>query len=432
MRLLDRIRDFAGHRGGNLTLLAGLLVPMLAFGIGMAIDYTSAAARRTKLNAIADSAALSAVTPSMMSQTATTAKATAVNFFNAQAASMPGLTYDPASLNVTITSTNSGLTRTATVTYTANYPNLFGKLLGKTNTVLGGTSSSTATVAPNIDFYLLLDTSPSMAVPATQAGIDWMVKKTPSQGGCAFACHQTCPSCDNLGNAGGIDNYALARNKGLVLRIDNMQSAVSNLMDTAATTATTYKATYRAAVYTFDYTLRVNTDLTSSLTTAKNNSSALEILTVYKNGWLTSSNANNDTDTNYDGAMAGMNTAIATPGNGTSLPGDTPQKVLFFVTDGVVDQQASWGRQQGLMNNAACTTLKNRGIRIAVLYTTYLPLPTNSWYNTYIAPIQPQIGPTLASCASPGLYQQVDTGGDISAAMQKLFAATVASAHLTN
>jgi hypothetical protein len=83
------------------------------------------------------------------------------------------------------------------------------------------------------------------------------------------------------------------------------------------------------------------------------------------------------------------------------------------------------------MNTSYCTTIKNRGIRIAVLYTTYLPLPTNSWYNSYIKPFQSQIGPTLQSCASPGLYFQVSTDQDISGALAQLFNIAVETAHLT-
>ena len=88
-------------------------------------------------------------------------------------------------------------------------------------------------------------------------------------------------------------------------------------------------------------------------------------------------------------------------------------------------------RVQSLMSNSYCTTIKNRGIRIAVLYTTYLPLPTNAWYNSYIAPFQPNIGSTLESCASPGLYFQVSTDQDISSALISLFNTAVATAHLS-
>ena len=41
---------------------------------------------------------------------------------------------------------------------------------------------------------------------------------------------------------------------------------------------------------------------------------------------------------------------------------------------------------QSPINPALCTTIKDRDIKIAVLYTTYLALPTNAWYNTWIAP----------------------------------------------
>ena len=95
------------------------------------------------------------------------------------------------------------------------------------------------------------------------------------------------------------------------------------------------------------------------------------------------------------------------------------------------DELVSGSRQQSLMDNAWCTTIKNRGIRIAVLYTTYLPLPTNWWYNTYIDPFQSDISDNLQNCASPGLFYEVQTGGDISAAMTSLFQLAVQSAHLS-
>jgi hypothetical protein len=121
---------------------------------------------------------------------------------------------------------------------------------------------------------------------------------------------------------------------------------------------------------------------------------------------------------------------MPTPGNGTNATGDTPQEVLFLVTDGVEDELSGGSRVQSLMNTTMCNTIKNRGIRIAVLYTTYYPLPTNSWYNTYISPFQPNIATTMQSCASPGLYFQVDTGGDITAAMAALFTSAVESAYI--
>jgi hypothetical protein len=126
-----------------------------------------------------------------------------------------------------------------------------------------------------------------------------------------------------------------------------------------------------------------------------------------------------------------MNTLMPNPGSGTGVNGDTPQEVLFLVSDGVEDESVNGSRKQSVINTANCTTIKNRGIRIAVLYTEYLPLPTNSWYNTYISPFQNNIGPTLQSCASPGLYFEVKTGGDISSALAQLFQYAIQSAFLS-
>ncbi len=68
--------------------------------------------------------------------------------------------------------------------------------------------------------------------------------------------------------------------------------------------------------------------------------------------------------------------------------------------------------------------MKARGVRIAVLYTTYLPLPTNSFYNQYMAKyITPtsQLASQMEDCASPGLYFEVSPSEGISEAMTALF-----------
>jgi hypothetical protein len=182
-------------------------------------------------------------------------------------------------------------------------------------------------------------------------------------------------------------------------------------------------------IYTFNSSgINTISALTSSLTTAKSLAAGIDVLTVYKNNWLTSTKDNSDEDTDFETAMSGINAAMPNPGTG--MAGSTPQEVLFLVSDGV-DDSNSGGRHQALFNTSWCTTVKNRGIRIAVLYTTYLPLPTNGWYNTYIAPFQPQIYGNMQNCASPGLFFQVSTDQDISGALSSLFLQAVATARLT-
>ncbi|MBV9330437.1 MAG: hypothetical protein JOZ55_02665 [Alphaproteobacteria bacterium] len=423
-------RRFLTSRKANVSIIFAVAMIPLVFLVGMGVDYSTAVYREDQLNAFADAAALAAVRPSILALTDAQSILQATNTFNAQASTVYGVNYNSSNgLNVTVS--DSITARTVTVTYTASSQNAFPNVLGQTTIALSGTSQAVGSLPPNIDFYLLLDSSPSMAIAATQSGINTMVSNTSSQGGCAFACHETHPASDNLGNPGGEDNYQLARNLGVTLRIDNLNSAAQNLMTTAQSTENANHAVYRMAVYSFDTGPTTLGALTANMNTAQTNASHLSLLTVYANSWLTSSNNNNDEDTNYDGGMSFMNNVMPNPGNGTNANGDKPQEVLFFVTDGVEDENVSGNRQQSLMDTGWCTTIKNRHIRIAVLYTEYLPLPTNSWYNTWISPFQPNIGPQLQACASPGLYYKVQTGGDISAALNALFQKAVATAHLT-
>jgi Flp pilus assembly protein TadG len=420
---------FIRETKANVAAITALAAIPMFFLTGMGIDYSMAVDRKTLLDGYADAAALAAVTPNMIAQGAAAEITAARNTFNAQAQALSDISYNAA--NLTVTLATAGSTQTATVSYAANYQTMFSHILGTNTIALQGSSSATAGLAPNIDFYLLLDDSPSMAIAATQAGINTMVAHTASQGGCAFGCHETHPSSDNLGNPNGEDNYTLARNLGVTLRMDLLRQAAQDLMVTAQTTETTNSATYRMAIYTFDAAFNTIQSLTSNLATAQASAGNINLLTVYANNWLTSNNNNSDTDTNYDNAMTRANSIMPNPGSGTNTAGDTPQEVLFFVTDGVEDEKVGGNRQQSLMDPTWCTTIKNRGIRIAVLYTAYLPLPTNAWYNTWISPFQPNIASTMQSCASPGLFFQVNTGGDISAAMTALFQLAIHTAYLS-
>ena len=426
------IRRCLLDRRGNVAIIFALALVPVIFLAGMAMDFTSALGKRTLLNAAADSAALSAVSPAMMNQTVATAQTTAQNIFMGQASTVAGANYSAPTVSVT----QNGLTRTATVTYSASSVNSFPSVLKQTAWPISGSATATATVPPNIDFYLLLDNSPSMNIAATTSGINTMVANTSAQGGCAFACHESNPAADGLGNPGGVDNYTLAKNLSVVTRIENMAAATQALMSTASAMEAASNAQYRMAIYTFNYSgTSIIQTLTSNLSTAATAAGNIDVLEVCSNNWLTCSNNNSDTDTNFESAMSNNNGIMPTPGSGTA--GSSPQEVLFLVTDGVDDeisgscsQPKTGSRCQQPFDTTWCTTVKNRGILIAVLYTAYLPLPTNSWYNQWIAPFQSQIGPNMQSCASPGLYFQVTTDGDITAAMQALFEQAVATARL--
>jgi hypothetical protein len=284
-----------------------------------------------------------------------------------------------------------------------------------------------------IDFYLLLDNSPSMGVGATPADVATMVNNTPDS--CAFACH-------DLNNANNY--YQLAKTLGVTTRIDVLRSATQQLMDTAAATET-YSNQFRMAIYDFGGSsdtqgLRALFSLSSSLTSAKTAAGNIDLMTV--NG----QNDNNDQDTGFTAILPAVNNVISAPGTGVS---GSPQKYLFFVSDGVADEsntsclkpKSGTYRCQSPIDPSLCTTIKNRGVKIAVLYTTYLALPTNAWYNSWISPFNAgpygpspnsEIALNMASCASPGLYFEVSPTQGISQAMTTLFQKAVADARISS
>ncbi len=422
--------DFLGRlardtRASVFVVMAiGLLA--LATATGAGIDFARALNFKSSLQGMVDAAAIAGASVYLNAGYSTQASTAAGNYLTNATANLPannGIT--------TAVSLTQSAPFTVTVTASGAIKSSFTGII-MNNIPASVTATAKGPANPNIDFYLLLDDSPSMAIAATQSGINTMVANTGSQGGCAFGCHQANPAADSLGNPGGEDNYQLARNLGVALRIDNVRAATQSLMTTATSTSASNSAVYRVAIYTFDVARQTIQTLTSNLTTAGTAAGNINVLQVDHNNWLTSTNNNSDTDTDFSTAMTNMNSTMPDPGNGTTAAGDTPQEVLFIVTDGVEDASVSGSRVQALMDTSFCTTVKNRGIRIAVLYTTYYPLPTNAWYNTYISPFQPNISSNMQGCASPGLFFEVSTGGDITAAMVALFNTAIQSAYISH
>src|SRR5437773_2847291 len=103
--MFDLVRRLFRHRRGNVAVTFALSLVPLIFLIGMALDYATGIQKLQRLNAAADSAALAAVSPALMSQTVAQAQSVATNLFNGQASAIAGLT----SIAPTITVSASGL-----------------------------------------------------------------------------------------------------------------------------------------------------------------------------------------------------------------------------------------------------------------------------------------------------------------------------------
>ena len=433
-----KVRLFHRAQGGNVaTIFALTLVPMLSV-LGCAVDYTRAVQIRSQLQNAIDAASVGSVSrtsPAFVAAGAMTSDGSiaagitdATNLFNGNMSGKAGYTLKTLTIDVAKASGKV----TSTVQFAAEVPTTFAAIIGWKVMTVTGTSTSASSMPPYIDFYLLLDNSPSMGVGATPADVAKMVSSTPDS--CAFACHDT---------ADANNYYKLAKTLGVKTRIDVLRDATQRLMDTATLTAT-YPNQFRMAIYDFGASaqtagLRALFALSYSLSAARTAAGNIDLMAV------SGQNDNNDQDTAFSSVFPAIGSQIGTPGPGTT---SSPQKFVFFVSDGVADEYnpsgcskpTTGGRCQSPINTALCQSLKSRGIKVAVLYTTYLALPTNAWYNSWIAPFNAgpygpspnsQIATNMKACASDGLYFEVSPTQGISEAMNELFHRAVADARIS-
>ncbi|ABD86131.1 TadE/TadG family type IV pilus assembly protein [Rhodopseudomonas palustris] len=450
-RLSGLFDSFHHDRRGNIAILfAFSLIPLLV-AIGCAIDYARATQIRSKMQSAADAASVGSVSKASPAFLAAGSMTTdgpiavgstdATNIFNGNMASQSGYTLSKLDAAVT----KSGATLTSTVTFSASVATTFLTIIGKTALAIGGTSVSTSSMPVYIDFYLLLDNSPSMGVGATPTDVATMVDNTSDK--CAFACHDVNDEHNY---------YELAKTLGVKTRIDVLRDATQQLMDTAAATAT-YPNQFRMAIYDFGASaqsaaLRRLFALSSSLSSAKTAAGAIDLMTVK------GQNDNDDRDTSYSKLLPAIDKQITAAGAGTS---DAPQKYLLFVSDGVADEtnagcaktmkNAFWGnkspRCQSPIDPALCKAMTDRGVKVAVLYTTYLALPLKqangdpSWYASWIAPFNvgpygpspnSEIANNMKACASPGFYFEVSPTDGIADAMNAIFRKAVADARISS
>jgi Flp pilus assembly protein TadG len=505
--MMGLLRKLWRHSGGNVMLMAGFALVPLIFSIGFGIDYSRAQRLQTIVNAAADSAALSAVSNNAMAGTAAQAQANAIAMFKAQVTGLTGLVFNSGTdvtVTITTSTTSTGIGRKVVLAWRAKSTNIFSSILGSTALAITGSSTAEATKPPYVNYYLLLDTSPSMLLPTTSTGISALRSATSATAdspyGCAFACHTKNPHSDSIyirntsgqdiwldssGNAWAVsktqngyiysssyrggaqpvaaastgqyaDGYWLTRHYSslyggsvsIPLRVDAETEAAQDLIATAQSYATSNKVTYKMQLYGFDFTNSGESSPLAALTSSLADVSTMSSSSVpdlyaaqwnwYSNNCPSSSFCNSDRGTEVANALSSINAIMPTPGDGSTA--STPQEVLLIVTDGVADELYSGNRWVGEFNAgdlAQCTAIKNKGIQIGVLYTTYSAsvITGNAWSMSVLNPRLPYVSSALQSCASTTasgqvMYFEVGTDGDISAALTALFMMTLQTARL--
>lgn len=307
----------ADRRGGVLIIMGLAIIP-LTFATGFGIDYARAMRLQTYLNAAADAAALAAVSPAMILRSSGDSSTAALNMFDSQASVLGG--YQGMQRNATITDGTSGsgqslgYLRTATITYTAQSINIFGGILGATTLTVHGTASANAAQPPNVDFYLAMDNSPSMLLPATSAGI----AKVQNVTGCAFSCHEYLPHNDsiNVTNSSGLQvllsssyytanaakqNVYYLYNPTTKLLFDSASNAMNPATSSTVTTPTSNTTVTTVTKISYSITDSSNGPVTITKTTSSTPTTVTKVTQWNGNTTTNSSTGNTTTSSStYD------------------------------------------------------------------------------------------------------------------------------------
>jgi Flp pilus assembly protein TadG len=251
------------------------------------------------------------------------------------------------------------------------------------------------------------------------------------------------------------------------LRLDAVGYAVNALLTKANSTEGQDGITnqFRVGLYPFIQNLcyaNVNSSsscsvgLTTNLTGSTINNFATQLASLLDTGQNSTLGSGG---THFENALNTMNTkVIPNPvGTGTS---SAPLPYLFIITDGSQDYQTQWTGGWGSQNwsstgavpyqNSAtvippnsvtstdyCTTLKNRGVTIAILYIPYQTIinANPSFANNedgYANNNIPNIAPALQTCASQNFFYTANSPTDIQNALIAMFQQAVSTAHVSN
>ena len=208
--LLNRFRR--DQRGNIAVIFAIACVPLIS-AIGCAIDYSESRRVQAKLQSAADAAAVASISQQskgwLAASTMTSngevpvAETDATNIFNGNIINVNNslFTLNGSATKAVVTKTGPNLT--ATVTFSANVPVTFMKVVGWSQLTVTGSSSASASLPLYLDFYVMLDVSGSMGLPSTDAEQSRLALVNPDDftvysKGCTLACHfQSQWSCQD-------------------------------------------------------------------------------------------------------------------------------------------------------------------------------------------------------------------------------------------
>jgi Flp pilus assembly protein TadG len=411
--IFSLIGRFRKDRHGNIAVIFAIALLPILTAVGSAVDYSLATRMRAKLQAAADAAGVASIAQkspgyvaaaAMTGDGSVTAAVTDANkVFDGNMNGITGYTL----ISRTSTVTKTGIKLASNVTFVADVPVVFLKVIGYQKLTVTGSSTSAASLPPYLDFYLTLDVSGSMGLPSTNNEQTRLSNINPDNfgqypGGCTFACHFAVQNvCSDTGTnqqkyptnnycmgyaisrvSPGAYQTLLNNNSGhlpssmisglpaslntdskwglpavsscptdgtsacIQLRADAVGYAVNQLFITANASMKVTNQ-FRIGLYPFIQDLYAYFALTSSINGSSTNTSTINYAAANLASQLdTNLNANlGSGGTHIDTALTTLNGLIKNVGDGSSS--SKTQPFVFLVTDGAQDPQTKALNQSG-------------------------------------------------------------------------------------
>ncbi|OYU69950.1 MAG: hypothetical protein CFE28_08035 [Alphaproteobacteria bacterium PA2] len=427
-RLGAKLRAFGAARGGNVAVMFALTFSTVMMLSGFAVDFQRSSGVKQRLQDIADQAALAGVGHNAVYDgesyryDAGKSKAAAKAFFEAN------LKLADFGDDVVVTPSYKavvdGASVTATVGYKARVKTVIAGMFGMSTMKVSGQAVGNSATPNYVDIIVLVDTSPSMLMGASDADQDTMIAKS----GCYLACH---------GQEAGY------RALGVVFRLDVVAAAVAAMIDDLKTN-TLVPQQYRVTIYGFSNTLFKIQNATTDLDVAKAAAANIEAM--------------DPEGTNSTKSLQQLAQSLPTGGTGSDI--NHRQQFMLLFTDGTTNdvarnydaagnyigwkvnpdftafaptQPVGW-RTQGF-NPADCAPIKAKKTTVMTLNTTYVVRPGETDQRTLFIKdkLLDKIENNMAQCASQSDYAFVaNDAAQIKDATEKLTLALLSSAHITN
>lgn len=456
----SKLAGFRSNVRGTISVIFSLsLVPILGL-VGVAVDYSSVSKSRSSLQAIADSAAVGAVSDVVVKPTIPWPEQRELSISAAKRdfdGLIAGLKQQSILKTSSIDATIANNIITVKICYSGSQPTVAMAIAGQTSIDFSGCSEASSAPPLYVSVYVLADASGSMGVGSTVADQDLMIAKL----GCAFACHtlnwktaEENPKCENRGSWNdGSKTTDCAHKIGAKTRFDVVKSALGDVVDDAKGMAKVPEQ-FSFAVYKFSTGLTKVQGVSTNLTTVKSAISAME--PDVKGG-----------GSNMRRAFSELTQAIPASGDGKTAA--NPKVFILLMTDGVegnVDEyqrcttkngksycryfgdwnQASpftvnttgfwWGIERSQAIDAAmCDAVKAKGAVVATLNTEYFVSEKAAKGDTRFSSIktmlQPKIRETMQKCATrPDLAYFATTPGEIQQATNAMFRSLMEKARI--